>query len=116
MSAPQPLTGPECDLRDFPYMKLEVRRLLTSETWIEAADDPKLGHALFSLWCESWHQVPAASLPDKDRTLARLAMCNPDEWEHVRARAATCGTASSHATGLNGFRRCALLRDERPCA
>jgi Protein of unknown function (DUF1376) len=87
MSAPAPLTGPETDLRLFPFMKLDVRRLLTSDTWQEAADDPKLGHALICLWCESWHQVPAGSLPDKDRVLARLAMCSPDEWERIRDRA-----------------------------
>jgi hypothetical protein len=47
--APEPLTPPDCDLRDFGFMPLDVRRLLTSETWIEAADDPKLGHALICL-------------------------------------------------------------------
>ena len=87
MSAPEPLTGPKCDLRDFAFMPLDVRPLLTSETWIEAADDPKLGHALICLWCESWHQIPAGSLPDKDGILARLAMCHPDEWSRVRDRA-----------------------------
>ena len=64
-----------------------VARLLTSETWIEAADDPKLGHALICLWCESWHQVPAASLPDNPRVIARLAMCDGPEWERIGARA-----------------------------
>jgi len=68
-------------------MPLDVARLLTSETWIEAADDPKLGHALICLWCESWHQVPAASLPDNPRVIARLAMCDGPEWERIGARA-----------------------------
>src|SRR5215207_7851208 len=76
MSAP--LTAPECDLRDFAFMPLDVRRLLTSETWIEASDDPKLGHALVSLWCESSQQVPAGSLPNNERVLARFAMCDAD--------------------------------------
>ena len=44
-----PLTPPDCDLRDFGYMPLDVRRLLTSDTWLEAADDPKLGHVLICL-------------------------------------------------------------------
>jgi hypothetical protein len=85
--APEPLTPPDCDLRDFGFMPLDVRRLLTSETWIEAADDPKLGHALICLWCESWHEVPAGSLPDNERVLARFAMCDRDEWARIRERA-----------------------------
>jgi hypothetical protein len=68
-------------------MPLDVRRLLTSETWIEASDDPKLGHALVSLWCESWQQVPAGSLPNNERVLARFAMCDAPEWERIRERA-----------------------------
>src|SRR3954452_24816261 len=75
-------------------MPLDVRRLLTSETWIEAADDPKLGHALVCLWCESWHQVPAGSLPENPKVLARLAMCTADEWQHIAERA------------LAGWQRC----------
>ena len=77
----------DLDLRDFGFMPLDIRRLLTSETWIEAADDPRLGHALMSLWCEAWHQVPAGSLPDNDRVLQRLSMC-PDqrEWKRIRER------------------------------
>jgi hypothetical protein len=89
-----PLTPPSMDLRDFQFMPLDVRRLLTSETWIEAADDPKLGHALVSLWCESWHQVPAGSLPDNPRVLAHLAMCTADEWQRISERA------------LAGWQRC----------
>ncbi len=92
MSAP--LTTPDCDLRDFAFMPLDVNRLLTSETWIEAADDPKLGHALVCLWCAAWHQLPAGSLPDNDRVLARFAMCTADEWQRLRDRA------------LEGWQRC----------
>lgn len=92
---PGPPIGADVDLRDFSFMPLDVRRLLSSETWIEAADDPRLGHALMSLWAESWHQVPAGSLPDNDRVLQRLSMC-PDvkEWRRIRERA------------LAGWRRC----------
>lgn len=92
---PDPPIAADVDLRDFSFMPLDVRRLLSSETWIEAADDPRLGHALMSLWAESWHQVPAGSLPDNDRVLQRLSMC-PDakEWRRIRERA------------LLGWRRC----------
>jgi hypothetical protein len=83
----EPLTAPDCDLRDFAFMPLDVRRLLTSETWIEAADDPRVGHALMSLWGEAWHQVPAGSLPNRDAILARFAMCDRQEWERIKPRA-----------------------------
>ena len=86
-----PLTSPDCDLRDFGYMPLDVRRLLTSDTWLEAADDPKLGHVLICLWAEAWHQVPAASLPDNDRVLARFAMCDGPEWHRLREQALKVG-------------------------
>lgn len=82
-----PLTPPDCDLRDFEFMKLDVRRLLKSDTWLEAASDPRLGHALMTLWAECWHQVPAASLPNNERILARLAMCEDAEWARIRDRA-----------------------------
>ncbi|MFL5134734.1 MAG: DUF1376 domain-containing protein [Microvirga sp.] len=90
----EPLTSSDCDLRDFAYMPLDVRRLLTSDTWLEAADDPKLGHVLICLWAEAWHQVPAASLPDNDRVLARFAMCDGPEWHRLREQA------------LEGWRHC----------
>ncbi len=88
MSDRAPLVPAEVDLHDFGFMPLDVRRLLTSETWIEAAEDPRLGHALMSLWAEAWHQVPAGSLPDNDLVLQRFSMCpNRKEWLRVRERA-----------------------------
>jgi hypothetical protein len=82
---PAPLVPPEVDLRDYGYMPLEVRRLLTSESWIEWADHPRAAHAAICLWCESWHQVPAASLPDNDKVMARLAMCGVEDWAAIKA-------------------------------
>jgi hypothetical protein len=68
-------------------MPLDVRRLLTSETWIDASEEPRLAHALICLWAESWHQVPAASLPDNDRVLARFTMCDKETWRALRQKA-----------------------------
>lgn len=82
----EPLVPAEVDLRDFGFMPLDVRRLLTSETWIEAADTPKVGHAAMCLWAEAWHQLPAASLPDNDKVLARLAMCDARTWAKLRPK------------------------------
>lgn len=77
-----PLVSADIDLRDFAFMPLDVRRLLTSDTWIAASCEVRV--ASMSLWAESWHQVPAGSLPDNDRILERLSMLRPDEWERAR--------------------------------
>ncbi|MEN6302286.1 MAG: DUF1376 domain-containing protein [Armatimonadia bacterium] len=66
-----PLVPPDLDLRDFPYMPLDVVRLVDSDlTAIAEGDEFKTA---VLLWCKSWHQVPASSLPDDDRMLAHLA-------------------------------------------
>lgn len=86
---PAPLVPAEVDLRDFGFMPLDVRTLLTSTLWIKAKKDPRVAHAAMSLWCESWHQVPCASLPDDDEVLADLARCDEKEWKRVKERALT---------------------------
>ena len=78
---PDPLTPPECDLRDFAWMPLDVRRLLTSETWILCNSDTKV--AAVNLWCEAWHQVPAGSIPDNDRIISHLAQVKIG-WSKIR--------------------------------
>lgn len=84
---PAPLVPAEVDLRDFGFMPLDVRTLLTSTLWIKAKKDPRVAHAAMSLWCEAWHQVPCASLPDDDEVLADLARCDEKEWKRVKDRA-----------------------------
>jgi len=78
---PNPLTPADCNLRDFGFMPLDVKRLLTSETWILGTGDERA--AAITLWLESWHQVPAASLPDDDRMLAHLSQSKA--WKKVKA-------------------------------
>lgn len=99
---PAPMLSPDVDLRDFAFMPLDVRRLLNSETWIEASEEPKFAHVLICLWCESWHQVPAASLPDNDIVLARLAMCDKSTWLAIKDKA------------LSGFVKCSDGRYYHP--
>lgn len=83
-----PLTPAGCDMLNYPRMPVIVGRLLSSETWIEAASDPRLGHVLLSLWAASWHQVPTSSLPNADASLYRMSMCPTErEWRRVRERA-----------------------------
>ena len=81
---PMPLTPVDCDLRDFAFQPVDVRRLLTSETWIMGTGDER--SAAITLWLECWHQVPAASVPNNDRMLAHLSQAGT-KWEKVKAHA-----------------------------
>lgn len=82
-----PLTPPDCDLRDFHYLPLEVDRLLKSEFHNAASDSE--WRAGVTLLLQAWHQVPAASLPSDERRLARLADLRDGEksWPKVREHA-----------------------------
>ena len=87
MSLSAPLTPPDLDLRDFSYMPLDVVRLRDSDMTAIASGDGFRAAVL--LWCAAWHQVPAASLPKDDRTLAHLAGFGRDlkSWMKVKADA-----------------------------
>jgi hypothetical protein len=52
-------------------MPLEVSRLRDSSLAANASGEEFRAAVL--LWCASWHQVPAASLPNDDKQLAQLA-------------------------------------------
>ncbi|SCB10197.1 DUF1376 domain-containing protein [Cupriavidus alkaliphilus] len=82
--APLPLTPPDCDLRDFPFMPLEINRLRRSKSWLKAKRNPALAFYQINLWTAAWHDVPAGSLEDDDDVLADLAMCDPAKWAKVR--------------------------------
>lgn len=81
---PEPLMPPGCDLRDYPWMPLDTRRLLKSATWIKGAAEAKV--AAMTLWCEAWHQVPAGSIEDDDEMLAALSGAGA-RWPEVRDHA-----------------------------
>lgn len=84
---PAPLVSAEVDLTDFAFMPLDVRRLRDSD--LAALETPEACWAAVLLWSASWHQVPAASLPDDDRVLAQLAGFGRvvKEWMRVRSGA-----------------------------
>lgn len=84
MTYPAPLTPPDCDLRDFAFMPLDVVRLRDSD--LAALESPEACWAAVLLWAASWHQIPAASIPDDDRVLANLAGYGRvvKEWQRVR--------------------------------
>lgn len=68
---PAPLVPADVDLRDFAFMPLDVRRLRDSSLVAKKKADEALAAIL--LWCASWHQQPASSIPDDDFELAQLA-------------------------------------------
>ncbi len=81
---PAPLVPAEVDLRDFREMPLEFERLFASDTWVLGTSEEKV--AAFHLWCKSWHQQPAGSLPDDDRMLAHLSG-TALRWKKLRVHA-----------------------------
>jgi len=81
---PEPLVPAGIDLSDFTFMPLDVRRLRDSRIAATARGEEFMAAVL--LWCASWHQIPAASLPDDDVELAALAGFGRvlKEWKKVR--------------------------------
>ena len=79
-----PLTTPEHDLRAFPFMALDVARLRDSD--LASVPDAEVFRVAVLSWCVSWHQLPAASLPNDDATLARLLGFGRDlrGWKKAR--------------------------------
>ena len=84
MTAPQPLTPPDCDLRGLEYMPLLGNALFGSDFNSRANDSE--WRAGLTLWWAAWNQVPAASLPDDDIALCRLADLGRDvkSWRKLR--------------------------------
>lgn len=71
MSEVEPLVPPDVDLQDFPFMPLDVGRLRDSD--LASDETPEACWAAVLLWAASWHQVPAASIPDSDVWIAKQA-------------------------------------------
>lgn len=81
----EPLTPPDCNCQGLPFMPLEVGRLVDSDlVALSSGDEFK---AAVMLWAKSWTQIPAASLPDDDRILARMAGYSLTEWPALKAMA-----------------------------
>lgn len=84
---PPPMTPADCDLRGLEYMPLHGAKLFASDFYARASDAEF--RAGMSLWWEAWQQVPAASLPDDDVVLCRLADLARDikTWRKIKAMA-----------------------------
>lgn len=67
---PAPLVPSNLDLGGFQFMPLDTLRLRDSD--LSAIATGEGFRAAVLGWCAAWHQVPAGSLPDDDRLLARL--------------------------------------------
>ncbi|WP_158811083.1 DUF1376 domain-containing protein [Beijerinckia sp. L45] len=86
-SLPAPLVPRDVDLRELPYMPVHISKLLSSE--FHATVSAEGWRAGFCLWLRSFHEVPAASVPDDDVMLARLADIGRDAaaWAAVKDEA-----------------------------
>lgn len=84
MTDPAPLTPHDCDLRAFRDMPLDIGRFRDSD--LVTIGSPESVLAAILLWGAAWHQVPAASLPNDDRVLARLAGYGRavEAWREIR--------------------------------
>jgi hypothetical protein len=82
-----PLVPPDINLQGMPFMPLDVNRLRDSQLAIAATGDEF--RAAVMLWCASWNQIPAASLPADDQSLAAYAGYGRDvkSWRKVKAGA-----------------------------
>jgi Protein of unknown function (DUF1376) len=79
-----PVTPVDSDLRDFPFMPLEIQRLRRSRAWLICKRKPHLAFYMINLWTAAWHDLPAGSLEDDDDVLADLALCDPEKWLTLR--------------------------------
>jgi hypothetical protein len=84
VSLPEPMSPPDADLQDFPFMPLHVARLRDSD--LAAEEDPEACWYAVLLWASAWHQLPAGSLPDNDTVLMRLVGLGRDHktWKRHR--------------------------------
>lgn len=81
---PAPLVPPEVDLRGYKFMPFYGEFMRTSDFNARVSDAEY--RAAVNLWWSSWQQVPAASVPDDDSTLCRLADLGRDTkaWKRVK--------------------------------
>lgn len=81
-SLPEPLVPADCDMRGLQFMPLDVVRLMDSDIFaLSTGDEFK---AAVALWCKSWLQVPAGSIPNDDRVLAHLSGAGA-RWKKLRS-------------------------------
>lgn len=80
---PPPLVPAEVDLNGYGFMPMLHHRVLQSTLFVKSNGDEF--KAAFALWCASWSEVPAGSLPNDEEMLEHLSRSKT--WKKVRARA-----------------------------
>lgn len=80
---PSPFVPPEVDLTGLGFMPLKHMHVMQSTLFAKSNGDEF--KAAFALWCASWSEVPAGSLPDDEEVLEFLSRSKV--WPAVRARA-----------------------------
>lgn len=87
MTRPTPPIPADADLRPLPFMPLHVAKLRDSD--LAAECEPEACWYAVLLWCASWHQLPAGSLPDNDTVLCKLIGLGRDlkTWRASREQA-----------------------------
>lgn len=68
---PEGVEPHEFDLQNFPTMPFDVSAFRDSEIQTTLSSEGLV--AALNLWCGSWHQVPAGSLPNNPALLAKIA-------------------------------------------
>jgi hypothetical protein len=82
---PAPPAGPELDVRNLVWMRLDIVRLSNSDSWFRARNIPHASHAMLNLWMRAWHQVPSGSLPNDDAILSHWADIPAGKWQDVKS-------------------------------
>ena len=80
-----------------PYFPLMVRNILCSRTYATMSGDS--AKAFWYLLCESWLQIPRATLPNDDNELASMSRLNRVQWDGIKSdvmRAFKVGTCEEH--------------------
>jgi hypothetical protein len=82
---PQPLVPADVDLRGYEFMPFYGHRLFGSDFNARVSDAGF--RAAVALWWNAWNQVPAASLPNDEVALCRLADLGRDlkTWRKVKS-------------------------------
>lgn len=125
---PAPLVPADVDLRDFQYLLVDVRAIRDARLYRLTAHEWFGG---FSLMLESWHQVPASSVPSDQRELAKLSglgrrwkrhgagalaefvLCSDGRYYHPRvAERALPAWRAKQAMRRREIRRLEIMSDE----
>lgn len=80
---PAPLVPAEVDLNGYGFMPMLHHRVLQSTLFVKSSGDEF--KAAFALWCASWSEKPAGSLPNDEEMLEHFS-CSKT-WKRVRDRA-----------------------------